>query len=58
MDEGLEAMLYALLRAELPSTIVVSVSHRDTVERFHGHELRLLGNGNGDWRLARLTHAG
>ncbi|KUI38181.1 multidrug ABC transporter ATP-binding protein [Mycobacterium sp. IS-1496] len=56
LDEGLEAMLYALLRAELPSTVVVSVSHRDTVEQFHGHELRLLGDG--DWRLVRLAQPG
>ncbi|BCI53497.1 ABC transporter permease [Mycolicibacterium litorale] len=53
MDEGLEAMLYALLRSRLPQTTIVSVSHRDTVARFHGHELRLLGDGQ--WLLGRLT---
>lgn len=56
MDEGLESRLYALLRAELPSTVVVSVSHRATVARFHGHELQLLGDG--DWRLSRLAYPG
>ncbi|OBF50247.1 ABC transporter ATP-binding protein/permease [Mycolicibacterium monacense] len=56
LDEGLEAMLYTLLRGELPSATVVSVSHRATVDRFHGHELKLLGDG--DWRLARLARAG
>jgi len=35
MDEGLELMLYELVRAELPETILVSVSHRSTVEQFH-----------------------
>ncbi len=53
MDEGLESMLYALIRAELPQTVLVSVSHRDTVGQFHGHELSLLGDG--EWRLNRLT---
>ena len=30
MDEGLELMLYELIRAELPDAILVSVSHRGT----------------------------
>jgi putative ATP-binding cassette transporter len=56
MDEGLELMLYELLRAELPDTILVSVSHRTTLEQFHGRQLELVGGG--DWRLDRLTTAG
>ena len=56
MDEGLELMLYELIRAELPDTILVSVSHRSTVEQFHGRHLELVGGG--DWRLDRLTTAG
>jgi vitamin B12/bleomycin/antimicrobial peptide transport system ATP-binding/permease protein len=53
MDEGLELMLYELIRAELPNTILVSVSHRATVEQFHGRHLELVGGG--EWRLDRLT---
>jgi putative ATP-binding cassette transporter len=53
MDEGLELMLYELLRAELPDTILVSVSHRSTVEQFHDRHLELVGGG--EWRLDRLT---
>jgi putative ATP-binding cassette transporter len=53
MDEGLESMLYDLLFRELPDAIVVSVSHRATIERFHGRHLELLGDG--DWRIERLT---
>ncbi|MCV7420067.1 ABC transporter ATP-binding protein/permease [Mycobacterium yunnanensis] len=49
MDEGLEVMLYRLLRDELPSTILVSVSHRETVEQHHDRQLELLGAGG--WRL-------
>jgi putative ATP-binding cassette transporter len=56
LDEGLEAMLYALLRSRLPDTTLVSVSHRATVEPFHGHRLELLGDGA--WRSTRLAVSG
>lgn len=56
LDEGLELMLYELIRSELPETIVVSVSHRSTLEQFHRHHLELVGGG--EWRLGRLTAAG
>jgi vitamin B12/bleomycin/antimicrobial peptide transport system ATP-binding/permease protein len=49
LDEGLEFALYQLLRAELPDCVVVSVSHRPTVEQHHQQELQLLGGG--PWRL-------
>ena len=52
MDADLEQALYRLLRSELPDTIVVSVSHRSTLERFHTRELVL--GGEGRWRLGRL----
>ncbi|BBZ13766.1 ABC transporter ATP-binding protein/permease [Mycobacterium branderi] len=49
LDEGLEFALYQLLRAQLPDCVVVSVSHRHTVEQHHEQELHLLGGG--EWRL-------
>src|SRR5215208_6623429 len=52
LDEGLEYMLYDLVRTELPDTILVSVSHRKTVEQHHTHELELLGEG--EWRFGRV----
>jgi putative ATP-binding cassette transporter len=52
LDEGLEFMLYQLVRTELPDTTLVSVSHRSTVEQHHTHELELLGAG--EWRLGRV----
>ena len=52
MDEGLEQMLYDRLRTELPDTIVVSVSHRSSVQPFHTSRLELTGDGQ--WRLERL----
>lgn len=52
MDEGLELRMYQLLRTELPDTILVSVSHRSTVEPHHDQRLRLLGQGQ--WQLGRI----
>ncbi|WP_433436215.1 ABC transporter ATP-binding protein/permease [Nonomuraea sp. CA-141351] len=52
LDEDLEFILYQLVRSELPGTIVVSVSHRSTVEQHHTHELELLGEG--EWRFGPL----
>ncbi|MCV7192872.1 ABC transporter ATP-binding protein/permease [Mycolicibacterium brumae] len=49
LDEGLEYLLYDLVRKELPETILVSVSHRNTVEQHHRQELRILGGGQ--WRI-------
>ncbi|BBZ22973.1 ABC transporter ATP-binding protein/permease [Mycolicibacter hiberniae] len=48
LDEGLEMTLYRLLRAELPDTIVVSVSHRHTLRQHHHHVLELRGQGRWD----------
>ena len=53
LDEGLELTLYEPIRAEFPDTILVSVSHRSTVEQFHGRQLELVGGG--EWRLDPLT---
>lgn len=52
LDEGLELMLYSLVRSELPDTILVSVTHRATVERHHTQELQLLGEGR--WHLGAV----
>ena len=52
LDEGLEYAVYDLIRTELPDTIVVSVSHRPTVDQYHEQHLELLGEGA--WRLGRV----
>ncbi len=49
LDEGLEFALYQLLRTDLPNCVVVSVSHRPTVEQHHDRVLELLGDGK--WEL-------
>ena len=46
-------ILYDLIRAEMPETILVSVSHRATVEQFHARRLDLIGDG--EWRLDHLA---
>jgi len=39
VDEGTEARLYALLRARLPRTTVISIGHRPTLGPFHARRL-------------------
>ena len=51
IDEGQEFALYRQLRSRLPDSIVVSVTHRGTVEQHHGHHLRLFHDGR--WELHR-----
>lgn len=56
LDPGLEYSLYQLLRTELPETVVVSVSHRNTVEPHHEQQLALLGGGA--WRVGKVGERG
>ncbi len=53
IDEGQEFAVYRLLRSRLPNSIMVSVTHRGTVEQHHNQHLRLLGGGG--WELDRRT---
>jgi vitamin B12/bleomycin/antimicrobial peptide transport system ATP-binding/permease protein len=52
LDAGQQFALYTTLRAELPDCIVVSVSHRESVNRLHDRRLELLGDGR--WQLASV----
>ena len=49
MDEGLELAMYQLLRSELPDTVVVSVSHRSTVEPTTISASAARRRANGGW---------
>lgn len=49
MDEEMENALYALLRARLPNTVLVSVGHRSTLLTHHPRQLELCGEGR--WTL-------
>ena len=51
IDEGQEFALYRLIRTRLPRSIIVSVTHRGTVEQHHEHHLRL--HKDGSWELDR-----
>ncbi len=53
LDEGQEFALYRALRAAVPNCVLVSVSHRGTVEQHHDQRLELLGDGG--WRLGPIT---
>src|SRR5882757_8882407 len=53
LDEGQEFALYRSLRTQLPDCIVVSVSHRGTVEQHHRRRLELLGGGG--WQLGPVA---
>jgi putative ATP-binding cassette transporter len=55
LDAGQEFAMYTTLRDRLPDTIVVSVSHRDSVDRHHEQRLELLGEGR--WSLTPLAAA-
>ena len=52
LDEGLEYVVYGLIRSELPRTILVSVSHRPSLEQHHDRHLEL--RGEGEWHLRRV----
>jgi putative ATP-binding cassette transporter len=56
IDEGQEFALYRLLRTRLPDGIIVSVTHRGTVEQHHEHHLRL--HKDGSWELDRREPVG
>ena len=53
VDEGLEYSLYALIRAEVPDTMLVSVAHRSTVDQHHTQRLEL--DGTGSWELSPVS---
>jgi putative ATP-binding cassette transporter len=53
LDEGLEMQVYQLVRDRLPNTILVSVSHRRSVDQHHNKELTLIGGG--EWSLTDVS---
>lgn len=55
LDEGLEHILYTLLREELPDLVLVSVGHRSSLESFHTRRLDL--QGEGEWSASALVRS-
>jgi vitamin B12/bleomycin/antimicrobial peptide transport system ATP-binding/permease protein len=50
LDETSEATLYALLKEQLPHSILISVGHRSTLQPFHSRLLRWQEGGH--WQFA------
>ena len=46
LDEPSEAALYRLLADKLPSTTVISIGHRSTLEAFHERKLAMVRDGD------------
>jgi vitamin B12/bleomycin/antimicrobial peptide transport system ATP-binding/permease protein len=46
LDEASEARLYRLLEEKLPTTTIVSIGHRSTLEAFHQHNATLARQGD------------
>jgi putative ATP-binding cassette transporter len=46
LDEASEARLYRLLEEKLPTTTIVSIGHRSTLEAFHQHHVVLIRDGD------------
>jgi putative ATP-binding cassette transporter len=45
LDEAAEAKLYSLLAEKLPSTTIVSIGHRGTLDALHAREITLTSSG-------------
>jgi vitamin B12/bleomycin/antimicrobial peptide transport system ATP-binding/permease protein len=50
LDEGIERSLYTTLREQLAECVLVSVSHRSTLNDLHSGQLELFGDGR--WELS------
>jgi len=46
LDEPSEARLYRLLQQRLPTTTIVSIGHRSTLDAFHQHNIELTREGD------------
>jgi putative ATP-binding cassette transporter len=46
LDEPSEAMLYRLIAEKLPTTTVISIGHRNTLEAFHQRKIGLVRSGD------------
>ncbi len=50
LDAGIEHSLYTLIREQLPDCVLVSVSHRTSLDELHADHLELFGDGR--WELS------
>jgi putative ATP-binding cassette transporter len=52
LDKETELYMYDLLQKNLPKTVLISVGHQDTLQKFHTLKLKL--DGLGSWELSKL----
>ena len=52
LDEKTEAMMYQLLRQNLPNAAILSIGHRSTLYQYHERQLHLAGDGS--WQLSEI----
>ena len=52
LDEKTEAMMYRLLRQNLPNAAILSIGHRSTLYQYHERQLHLAGDGS--WQLSEI----
>lgn len=57
LDEASEQQLFALLRARLPDTGLVSIAHRPALARFHERIVRFVATGQSQGPAYRLEPA-
>ncbi len=56
LDEPTEGLLYQLVSDRLKNTTVISVGHRQTLNRYHQNRLLILGMGK--WNYEKSNHNG
>lgn len=52
LDEKTEAVMYNLLKENLPNAAILSIGHRSTLHQYHKQQLHLSGDGN--WQLSMI----
>ena len=57
LDEASEAVIYAMLRARLPHTTIVSIGHRSTLSAFHDQRVEMRADADGVARVSTIAIA-
>lgn len=52
LDEKTEAVMYKLLKENLPNAAILSIGHRSTLHQYHKQQLHLSGDGN--WQFSMI----
>ena len=52
LDEKTEAVMYKLLKENLPNAAILSIGHRSTLHQYHKQQLHLFGDGS--WQFSMI----